>query len=155
MIYHICTYNCQDSKQIFSHTFLCQLIIYTHTCIYFHFIFFYCYKHFHLIYIYICKFYAILYVLNGSLSYIVFKTNPVVSILSTFVTNFSYSVFFTASFFITLLSLAKSSGTGVNFAMYNLSRLVFKLARFAFYEKLLKLHVSHSLNSFYCITTQI
>ena len=48
-----------------------------------------------------------------SVSYVVFKTNPVVSLLSTFVTNLSYSVNLntdiTTSFFTTLLSLAKSS----------------------------------------------
>ena len=49
-----------------------------------------------------------------SVSYVVFKTNPVVSILSTFVTNLLYSVFLTTSFFTTLLSRAKSSGRGVN-----------------------------------------
>ena len=67
-----------------------------------------------------------------SVSYVVFKTNPVVSMLSTFVTNLSYSVFFT-----TLLSLAKSSGTGVNFAVSILSTSVFRLARFVFNAKLL------------------
>ena len=64
------------------------------------------------------------------MSYLVSKTNPVVSILSTFVTNLSYTVFITTSFFTTLLSLAKSLGTGTNFAMSNLSTSVFKLARF-------------------------
>ena len=72
-----------------------------------------------------------------SVSYLVFKTNPVVQILSTFVTNLLYSVFLTTSFFTTLLNLAKSLGTGVNFAMSNLSTSVFKLARFVFDEKLL------------------
>ena len=43
-----------------------------------------------------------------SVSYIVFKANHVVSILSTFVTNLSYSVFLTTSSFTTLLNLAKS-----------------------------------------------
>ena len=61
---------------------------------------------------------------------IVFKTNPVVSMLATLATNLSYSVFLTTSFLTTLLSLAKSSGTGVNFAMSNLSTSVFKLTRF-------------------------
>ena len=48
-----------------------------------------------------------------SVSYVAFKTNPVVSMLSTFVTNLSYTVFLTTSFF-TLLSLAKSLGAGAN-----------------------------------------
>ena len=52
-----------------------------------------------------------------SVSYVVFKINSVVSILSTFVTNLLYSVSLTTSFFTTLLSLTKSLGTGVNFAM--------------------------------------
>ena len=56
--------------------------------------------------------------------------------LSTFVCNLSYSVFLTTSFFTTLLRSAKSSGTGVNFAMSILSTSVFKLARFVFAAKL-------------------
>ena len=44
--------------------------------------------------------------------------------LSTFVTNLSYSVFLTTSLLTTLLNSAKSSGTGVNFAMSNLSTSV-------------------------------
>ena len=49
-----------------------------------------------------------------SVSYVVFKTNPVVSMLFTLATNLSYSVFLTTSFFTTLFSLAKSLGTGVS-----------------------------------------
>ena len=56
--------------------------------------------------------------------------------LSTFVTNLLYAVFLT-TFFTTLLSLAKSSGTGYNFEMSILSTSVFKLARFVFNAKLL------------------
>ena len=48
-----------------------------------------------------------------SVSYVVFKTNHVVSILSTFVTNLLYSVFL-ASFFTTLFNLAKSTETFFN-----------------------------------------
>ena len=70
-------------------------------------------------------------------SYVVFKRNPAVSILSTFVTNLLDSVFWTTSFFTTLLNLAKSLGTGVNFAMSNSSTSVSKLARFVFDVKLL------------------
>ena len=58
--------------------------------------------------------------------------------LCTFATNLLYSVFLTTSFLTTLLNLAKSSGTGINFAMSNLSTLVFKLARFVFDAKLLR-----------------
>ena len=72
-----------------------------------------------------------------SVSYLVFKTNLVASILSTFVTHLLYSVFLTTSFFTTLLNLAKTLGTGVNFAMSNLSTSIFKPARFVFDAKLL------------------
>ena len=71
------------------------------------------------------------------MSYLVFKTNYVVSILSTFVTKLLYSVFLILSFFTTLLNIAKSLGTTVNFTMSNLSTSVFKLARFVFDAKLL------------------
>ena len=60
-----------------------------------------------------------------SVSFVVFKTNPVVSMLSTFVTNLSYKVFLTTSFFTGLLSLAKSSRTGANLSTSSLSTLVF------------------------------
>ena len=63
-------------------------------------------------------------------SYLVSTTSPVVSMLSTFLTNLLHSAFLSTSFFTTLLSLAKSSGTGVNFATSSLSISVFKLARF-------------------------
>ena len=48
-----------------------------------------------------------------------------------------YSVFSTTLFFTALFNLAKSSETGVNFAMSNISTPVFKLARFIFDAKLL------------------
>ena len=51
-----------------------------------------------------------------SVSYLVFKTNPLVSILFTFATNLSYAVFLTASLFTAVLSLLKSAGTGFNFS---------------------------------------
>ena len=57
--------------------------------------------------------------------YVVYKY-----VLSTLRDNLSYSVFLTISFLTTLLNLAISSKTGVNFPMYNLSSSVFKLARF-------------------------
>ena len=57
--------------------------------------------------------------------------------LSAFSTNLSYSVFLTKSFFTTLLSLAKSLGTGVNLLISNLSTSVFRLAKFDYSAKLL------------------
>ena len=57
--------------------------------------------------------------------------------LSTFVTNLLYSIFFTTSFFTALLSFAKSLGTGVNLSISNLYTSVFKLVRFDFSAKLL------------------
>ena len=71
------------------------------------------------------------------MSYSVYQTNPLVSILPTFVTNLLYSIFLRTSFFTTLLNLAKSLGTGVNFGRSNLSTSVLKLARFGFGAKLL------------------
>ena len=71
------------------------------------------------------------------MSYVVFKTNPVVLMLFTIATNLSYTVFLAASFFTTLLSLAKSLGTGVNSPISNLSTSVFKLAKLDFSAKLL------------------
>ena len=67
-----------------------------------------------------------------SVSYVVFKTNLAVSMLSTLATNLSYSVFLTTSFFTTLLNLAKSLGTGVNLPISNLSTSVFRRAKFDF-----------------------
>ena len=67
-----------------------------------------------------------------SVSYVVFKSNPVVSMFINLATNLSYSVFLT-----TLLSLAKSLGTGVNLSISSLSTSVFKLAKFNFSAKLL------------------
>ena len=40
-----------------------------------------------------------------------------------------YSVFLTNSFFTTLLSLLKSTGTGANFTISNLSTLLYKLLK--------------------------
>ena len=57
--------------------------------------------------------------------------------LYTFVTNLSYSVFLTTSFFTTSLSLLKSTGTGANLSISNLSTSVFKLAKLDFSAKLL------------------
>ena len=69
-----------------------------------------------------------------SFSYLVFETKFVVSIL-TLLTNLSYSVFSKISFKKTLLSFAKSLGTGVNLSISNLSTSVFKLAKFDFNGK--------------------
>ena len=71
-----------------------------------------------------------------SVWYLVFKTKSLVSILFTLATNLSYTVFLTTSFFTTSLSLLKSTGTGANLSMSNLSTLVFKLAKFVFSAKL-------------------
>ena len=68
------------------------------------------------------------------MSYSVFKRNPLVSILFTLATNLSYTVFLTTSFFTTSLSLLKSTGTGANLSISNLS--IFKLAKFDFNAKL-------------------
>ena len=71
------------------------------------------------------------------MSYLVFKTNTVVSTLYTFVTNLPYAVFLTTSFFTTLLNLAKALGTSAHYAMSNFSTSVFELAKFDFSAKLL------------------
>ena len=70
------------------------------------------------------------------MSHIAFKTNQLVSIFSTFSTNLSYTAFSTTSSFTTLLSLLKSTGTGINLSISNLSTSVFKLAKFDFSTKL-------------------
>ena len=63
------------------------------------------------------------------MSYLVFKTNPLISILFTLSTNLSYIIFLTKSFFTTSLSLFKSRGTGTNLLISNLSISAFKLAK--------------------------
>ena len=52
------------------------------------------------------------------------------------------------SFFTTSLSLLKSTGTGVNLIIFNLSTLVFKLAKFDFSAKLLTPNKPYFLNQF-------
>ena len=52
-----------------------------------------------------------------SISYLVFKTNLLLLILFTLVTNLSYSVFLKRSFFTRLLNLLKSVGTDTNLSM--------------------------------------
>ena len=49
-----------------------------------------------------------------SVSYLVFKTNRLVSILFTSATNLSYTVFLTTLLFTTLISLLKSTGSVFN-----------------------------------------
>ena len=72
-----------------------------------------------------------------SVSHLVFKTNPVVSMLLTLATHCSYTLFLAGSFFATLLSLAKSLGTGVSLSISGLSATVFKLVKFDFSAKVL------------------
>ena len=55
--------------------------------------------------------------------------------LSTFVTNLLYSVFFTASFFTTSDNLLKSAGMGTSLSISNLYTPVSKLSKFDFYAK--------------------
>ena len=55
--------------------------------------------------------------------------------LFTFAAKLSYTVFLKTSFFTTSLSLLKSTGTGANLSMPNLSTSVLRLAKFAFSAK--------------------
>ena len=66
---------------------------------------------------------------------LVFNKKSLVSILFTLATNLSYTVLLTTSFFTTLLSLLKSTGTVANLPISNLSNSVFKLAKFVFNAK--------------------
>ena len=54
---------------------------------------------------------------NLSVSYLVFKVNPLVSIL--LATNLSYAVFLATSFFTASFSLLKSTGKGSTFPISN------------------------------------
>ena len=56
--------------------------------------------------------------------------------LFTFAANLLYIIFLRISFFHTKLSLLKSTETGTNLAMSNLSASVFGLAKFVFSAKL-------------------
>ena len=67
---------------------------------------------------------------DPSFSYLVLETKFVLSIPFNLLTNLSYAVFFTTSFSTTLLSLAKSVGTGVSLSISSLSTSVFRLAKF-------------------------
>ena len=66
------------------------------------------------------------------MSYLAFKTNPLVSILFNLAINLSYTVFLTTSFCTTSLSLFKSTRAVTNLSISNLSTSVFKLAKFDF-----------------------
>ena len=68
--------------------------------------------------------------------YLVFHTKSLVSILFTSATNLSHTVFFETSFFTTSLSLLKSTGTGANLSMSNLSTSAFGLAKLVFSAKI-------------------
>ena len=57
--------------------------------------------------------------------------------LSTFVTNSSYSVFLTTSFLTAVLNLAKQLGTGVNLSISSLYISVLRLDKLDFSAKLL------------------
>ena len=57
-----------------------------------------------------------------AVSYLVFEKHLLVSILFTLAINLSYTVFLRTSFFTTSLSLLKSTGTGTNLSISNLSR---------------------------------
>ena len=59
-----------------------------------------------------------------SASYLVFKTNVLVSILFTLATNLSYTLFLTTSFFTTSFHLFKSTEAGANLSISNLSTLI-------------------------------
>ena len=80
---------------------------------------------------------------NLSASYLVFKRNPLVSILFTLLTNLLYSVFLITSFFTTLDNLLKSTGTVFSLSVSNVSTSVFKLAKFVFNENSKCSHEQH------------
>ena len=63
------------------------------------------------------------------MSFLVYKTNLLVSILFTLVTSLSYTGFLATSLFTTLLSLLKSTGTVYNLRTSIRSSSDFKLAK--------------------------
>ena len=69
------------------------------------------------------------------MSYFVYNTKSLVSVVFTLPSNLSYSVFLTTSFVTTLLNLLKSSEKGFNLSMSNLSTSVFKLDKLVFNAK--------------------
>ena len=76
--------------------------------------------------------YPVSFFFNSVLSvwYLAFKTKSLVSILFTFAASS------TTPFFTTSHNLLKSTGTGANLSMSDLSTSVFKLAKFVFCAKL-------------------
>ena len=64
-----------------------------------------------------------------SVSYLVSKTNPLVSIFFSSITNLSYTVFWTTLWFTALLSLLKPTRTVFNSSTSSLSISVFRLAK--------------------------
>ena len=80
--------------------------------------------------------------------YLVFNIKSLVSVLFTFATNLLYTVFLTTLFFTTSLTLLKSTGTGANLPMSNLTTSVFRLAKFLFSANLKQQRVSHFLDQF-------
>ena len=83
---------------------------------------------------------------------IVLVANLVISgiLSSIFLILRSYSVFLTTSFFTTLLSLLKSTGTGANLSISNLSTLLFKLLKL--FGKLFNLSISNLSTSVFKLT---
>ena len=69
---------------------------------------------------------------NLSVSYLVFKTNPLASILFTLATNLLYTVYFTTSLIPTLLSWLKTTGTFFDLSTSILSISAFKLSKWDF-----------------------
>ena len=69
-------------------------------------------------------------------SYLVFKTNPLLSIVFTFATNLSYAIFLTTSLFTTLISLLKSTGAVFTLPVSIFSTSGFKLAKSNFADRL-------------------
>ena len=61
----------------------------------------------------------------------------------TLANNLSYAVFLKTSFFTTSLSLLKSTGTGTNLSMSNLSTLVFELDKFVLMQNLKYQHMKY------------
>ena len=71
-----------------------------------------------------------------SVSHLVFKANPLVSVLFTFATNLHYTVLLTALLLPTLPSLLKSIGTVFNLSTSTLSISAFTLAKSDFAARL-------------------
>ena len=84
-----------------------------------------------------------------SVSYLVFKTNPLISILFTFATSLLYTVFSTTSLLTRLLNLLKSTGRAFNLPTSILSILPSKLAKPDFAANLeVSIHVAFFKSAF-------